>query len=170
MGGAAGARGRAAGTGGRLRRRRPGCRQGSVPAAGGSCGPGSPALRPRRHSPGDNVSLAGTVALPARLRVKSKHRGRRRPPFFLSRQPVNRLPPCPSRASAPRLASLLGSARETLLPGLGHPLTWTWVFCLFLLLPAISTLCERCPLPPLPSVATQQHDTGGVRPEARCLL
>lgn len=130
MGGAAGARGRAAGTGGRLRRR-PGCRQGSVPAAGGSYGPGSPALRPRRHSPGDNVSLAGTVALPARLRAKSKHRGRRRPPFFLSRQPVNRLPPCPSRASAPSLASQPDSAREPLPPGLGHPLTWTWVFLSF---------------------------------------
>lgn len=95
MGGAAGARGRAAGTGGRLRRRRPGCRQGSVPAAGGSCGPGSPALRPHRHSPGNNVSLAGTVVLPARLRVKSKHRGRRRPPFFSIPAACQQAPPLP---------------------------------------------------------------------------
>lgn len=93
--------------------------------------------------------------------------------FFLSRQPVNRLPPLPSRASAPSPVSQPGSAQEPLLPAsaeAGTPLNVGFAFCLFLSLPAIRTRFQRCPLPPLSSAATQQHDTGGEQLAARCLL
>lgn len=128
--------------------------------------PGQSCL-PLRYPPGDSVSAAGAAALPARLRAESKHRGRRQPPFFLFRQPVNRLPPFPSRSSAPSPASQPGSAREPLLPRLSRgsdtPSTGASLFvCLFRF--SLEHPLSMPLLPSLPWATTQQHSTGGALP------